>query len=302
MRNVSFALIAVLFIATTTVPYGQTRQQPVAPASGTSYLTPPNFIPDILDAPPTPAVTPSPDRRTIALLARRSMPSIAELAEPIHRVAGARINPKTNGRQQRGGGITAITLKSIADGTEKKIAVPPNANISGVSFSPDGKRFSFNNTKENGIELWVADTSTGNSRLLSGTDRLNGASGDPCDWLKDSVTILCRLVTTGRGPAPVEPKVPASPNILENYGEAAPAATAQDLIKTNHDEAIFEYYFTSRLATFDSSNGRKTLIGRQGILESATASPSGEYILVSRIKRPFSRLVAMNGFPNVVKE
>src|SRR5215510_3975277 len=188
MRNVSFALIAVLFIATTNVPYGQTRQQPVAPASGTGYLTPPQVIVDTLDAPPTPTVSLSPDRRTVALLSRRSMPTIAELAEPIHRIAGARINPKTNGRQQRGGGITAITLKSIADGVEKKIIVPPNANIGDVSFSPDGKRLSFTNTKANGIELWVADTTTGQSKLVSGTDRLNATTGDACDWLKDSIT------------------------------------------------------------------------------------------------------------------
>jgi dipeptidyl aminopeptidase/acylaminoacyl peptidase len=296
MRRRSFALVAMLIIATTAVPYGQTRRE-----TQTGYLTPPQVIVDILDAPPTPAVSLSPDRRTIALLSRRSMSSIAELAEPIERVAGARINPKTNGRQQRGGGIIAITLKSIADGMEKKVTVPPNANISGVSFSPDGKRLSFNNTKENGIELWVAETSSGKSKLVSGTDRLNAASGDPCDWLRDSLTLLCRLVPADRGPVPVEPKVPTGPNIQENYGIAAPAPTAQDLIKTNHDEAIFEYYFTSRLATIDSNSGRKTLIGRPGILESATASPSGDYILVSRIKRPFSRLVSMNGFPNDVE-
>jgi dipeptidyl aminopeptidase/acylaminoacyl peptidase len=296
MRIRSFALVAMLIIATTAVPYGQTRRE-----TQTGYLTPPQVIVDILDAPPTPTVSISPDRRTIALLSRRSMPSIAELAEPIHRVAGARINPNTNGRQQRGGGIIAITLKSIADGTEKKVTVPPNANISGISFSPDGKRLSFNNTKENGIELWVAETSSGKSRLVSGTDRLNAASGDPCDWLRDSLTLLCRLVPAARGPAPAGQKIPTGPNIQENYGKAAPAPTTQDLIKTNHDEAIFEYFFTSRLATIDSSNGRKTLIGRPGILESATASPSGEYILVSRIKRPFSRLVSMNGFPNDVE-
>jgi hypothetical protein len=86
------------------------------------------------------------------------MPTIAELAESIHRIAGARINPKTNGRQQRSGGIIGLTLKSISDGTEKKVTVPPNANIGGVSFSADGKRLSFTNTKENAIELWVADT------------------------------------------------------------------------------------------------------------------------------------------------
>jgi dipeptidyl aminopeptidase/acylaminoacyl peptidase len=229
------------------------------------------------------------------------MPTIAELTQPIHRIAGARINPRTNGRQQRAGSVIAITLKSIADGTERKVTVPPNANIGGVSFSPDGKRLSFTNTKDNGIELWVADTATGQSRLISGTDRLNGASGDPFDWLKDGVTLLVQLVPAGRGPAPAEPTVPTGPNIQENHGKAAPTPTFEDLIKSNHDEDLFEYYFTSQLATIDSTTGRKTLIGRPGILENVTASPSGEYILVSRIKRPFSRLLPMNGFPKEIE-
>jgi dipeptidyl aminopeptidase/acylaminoacyl peptidase len=279
------------------VQYGQSRQQ----SAVSGYLTPPKVIVDILDAPPTPGVVVGPDRRTVALLHRRSMPTIAELAEPIHRIAGARINPKTNGRQQRSGGITGLTLKSIADGTEKKVTVPPNANIGGVSFSTDGKRLSFTNTKENAIELWVVDTTTGHARLISGSDRLNGTVGDGSDWLKDGVTLLCQLVPAGRGIAPPEPRAPTGPNIQENYGKAAPAATVQDLIKTNYDEVLFEHYFTSQIATIDSATGRKTLIGRPGIFESATASPDGEYILVSRIKRPFSRLVPMNGFPNEVE-
>jgi dipeptidyl aminopeptidase/acylaminoacyl peptidase len=229
------------------------------------------------------------------------MPAIAELAEPIHRIAGTRINPKTNGRQQRTGETFGITLKTIADGAERKVTVPAKSNLGNVSFSTDGKRISFTNTKDNGIELWVADTATGQSRLVSGADRLNAAAGDPVDWLKDGVTLLCQLVPAGRGPAPPEPTVPTGPNIQENHGKAAPAATYEDMIKTNHDEDLFEYYFTSQLATIDSTTGRKTLIGRPGILESVTASPNGEYILVSRIKRPFSRLVPMSGFPKDVE-
>ncbi|HMV87883.1 MAG TPA: prolyl oligopeptidase family serine peptidase [Blastocatellia bacterium] len=300
MRKRVFAFVAAFVLASASLQSGaQQAQTPSRSASG--YLMPPKVIVDILDAPPTPGVMLTPDRRAVALLARRSMPTVADLAEPIHRLAGARINPKTNGRQQRGGGITGITLKSIADGTEKKISVPPNSNISGVSFSPDGKRLSFTNTKDNGIELWVADVATGQSKLISGTDRLNGTMGDPCDWLKDNVTLLCQLVPTGRGPAPVAPAVPTGPNIQENYGKAAPAPTVQDLLKTEHDEALFDYYFTSQLAAIDSATGRKTPIGRPGILSDVTASPSGEYILISRIKRPFSRLVPMGGFPNEVE-
>jgi len=295
MRKLGFA--AALVIIGAAVLYAQTRQA----ATTSGYLTPPKVIVDILDAPPTPTVIVSPDHRTVALLNRRSMTTVAELAQPIHRIAGARINPKTNGRQQRGGNVIAITLKSIAEGTEKKVTVPPNANIGGVSFSPDAKRLSFTNTKENGLELWVADTATGQSRLVSGTDRLNATGGDPVDWLKDGVTLLVQLVPSGRGPAPVEPAVPTGPNIQENHGKAAPTPTFEDMIKTNHDEDLFEYYFTSQLATIDSATGKKTLIGRPGILENVTPSPNGEYILVSRIKRPFSRFLPMNGFPKDVE-
>lgn len=297
-RTLAFGALVMLVMTATVTQYGQTRRQA---AASSGYLTPPKVIVDILDAPPTPRVIVGPSRRMVALLYSRSMPTIAELAGPIHRIAGARVNPKTNGRQQRGGGIIGITLKSIADGTERNITLPPNANAGGVSFSRDGKRVSFTNTKENGVELWVADTATGQSKLVSGTDRLNGAAGDPSDWLQDGVTLLCQLVPSGRGPAPAAPTVPSGPNVQENYGKAAPAPTAQDLIKTNHDEDLFEYYFTSQVATIDSASGRRTLVGRQGILTDVSASPNGEYILVTRVKRPFSRLVSMNGFPKEVE-
>jgi dipeptidyl aminopeptidase/acylaminoacyl peptidase len=272
-------------------------------ANGTAsgYLLPPKVIVDILDAPPTPTVVVGPQRQVIALLDRRSMPTIAELAEPIYRVAGARINPKTNGRQQRGGSVIGITLKSIANGTEKKITVPPDPNIGGVSFAPDGKHLAFTNTKANGIELWVADTATGQSKLLSNTDRLNATAGDPCDWLEDSVTIVCTTVAAGRGPAPAAPRVPDGPNIQETSGKAAPAPTYEDLIKTKFDEDVFEYYFTSQVVSYDVASGRRAALGKPGIVEGVSASPNGQFLLVTRVKRPFSHLLTMNGFPKDVE-
>ena len=118
MRKRSFAFVVALVITASVAQFGQTRQQTrQQPATASGYLMPPKVIVDMLDAPPTPGVMVAPDHHTIALLTRRSMPTIADLAQPIHRIAGARINPKTNGRQQRGGGITGITLKSIAAGT-----------------------------------------------------------------------------------------------------------------------------------------------------------------------------------------
>jgi dipeptidyl aminopeptidase/acylaminoacyl peptidase len=266
----------------------------------TRYQLPPKEIVAAFDAPPLPQAILSPSKQVMALVWRRPYPTIAELAQPMLRLAGARINPKNNG-PQRATQIYAITFKKIADGSEIKVMVPPKANLSDVRFSPDGSHLSFQNRKDDRIELWVADTATGRAKLLSGTDRLNAAMGDPCDWLEDNATLVCELVPAGRGPAPSAPTVPMGPNIQENYGKAAPAATFEDMLKTAHDEALFEYYFTSQLAAINVNSGRKTLIGRPAIFGAVTPSPSGEYLLVSRIKRPFSHLIPGNGFPEDVE-
>ena len=61
------------------------------------YLTPPPAIVDIMEAEPLPMAIVSPKRDVMALLSRTSMPSIAEVAQPMLRLAGLRINPRTNG-------------------------------------------------------------------------------------------------------------------------------------------------------------------------------------------------------------
>ena len=60
-------------------------------------------------------------------------------------LAGLRSIRKTNGPHRRLGG-TGMTLRDVATGAERKLAVPADARIGGVSFSPDGKRFGFTNT------------------------------------------------------------------------------------------------------------------------------------------------------------
>jgi hypothetical protein len=149
-------------------------------------------------------------------------------------------NRSVNGSARGGGGVVyAITLKRIADGTEVKVTMPPSPNIGSVTFSPDGRRLAFTQTTAAGISLWVADTATGLSRqATAGT--LNGTLGAPCEWLDGGDLMLCGFVSPTRGLPPAEPQVPKGPNIQENTGKAAPAATYEDLLKTAHDDALFE--------------------------------------------------------------
>jgi dipeptidyl aminopeptidase/acylaminoacyl peptidase len=262
----------------------------------TGYQLPPRAIVDILDAPPPPMAVISPAQNVMALLDRASMPKITDLAAPMLRLAGLRVNPKTNGRHGPAT-ILGITFRRVADGVETKVALPPNVRISAPGFSPDGKWLSFEVNRANGVELWMADTASAAAKAVTAAT-INALDG--CSWLQDSSAMLCHFTVTGRGPAPAPPAVPTGPRIQENIGKAAPAPTFQDLLTSAYDEALFDYYFTSQLATVTPA-GVKIPIGRPAIFADAQMSPDGRFILVSRIKRPFSRLVTAGGFPKDVE-
>ena len=66
----------------------------IGPALGqTPYKLPPKEVVAILDAPLPPLPIVSPTRDSLLLVDVRYYPSIAELAEPVLRLAGVRINP-----------------------------------------------------------------------------------------------------------------------------------------------------------------------------------------------------------------
>ena len=272
----------------------QTQTQPAT----SGYLLPPKAIVDILDAPPPPTVELSPSRDVVALLERASMPTIAELSQPMHRLAGVRINPRTNG-PHRAQLSRAITLKSIADGAEKKVTLPPNPMLSWIGFSPDGKRFAFTQQRDNGIELWIGDSATGQAKSVT-TAQLNAALGTPCEWVGDGGSLLCEFVSPNRGAAPTM-GVPTGPNIQEHRGGIAPVRTYQDLLASAHDEALFDYYGTSQLAFVDAASGQRTAVGTPAVFVTAAPSPDGQFILVRRVRRPYSWLVPYQNFPASVE-
>ena len=262
------------------------------------YLTPPREIVDILDAPAAPQVVVSPTGDTVALLERPGMPPLSELAQPMLRLAGYRINPRTNGPHTTAG-ARRITLRPIGGGAEHVFDAPVETSLGRAEFSPDGSRLLFTLTRYNGIEAWVMEVASGQVRPLSDTS-INATWGDPCDWLDQNATVVCRFKASARGAPPTAPDVPAAPNIQQHSGGAAPIRTYQDLLQNAHDEALFEYYFTTQIATIDLATGQRTAIGRPGLYRQVSASPSGRYFLTVEVERPFSWLVTAGSFPKDV--
>jgi dipeptidyl aminopeptidase/acylaminoacyl peptidase len=286
MKSTLLAILALLVIAD--VSFAQQ-----------GYKKPPKEVLDILHAPVTPGASVSPTRDNVILLTGLRYPPLADLAQPMLRLAGRRINPAANSPHRYQYSV-GLTLKRIADGSEVKIEAPPNAKISGIEWSDDGKHFAFLNGTPNRVELWVGDAATGKIRNLKGVT-INSVMGNAVSWMPDNRTLLVQLVPPARGAAPATPSVPNEPNSQESSGRPGPVRTFEDLLRSPHDETLFEYYATSQPALVDSTSGRSTPLGQAAIFEGINVAPDGRHILVTRLHRPFSYLFPAQAFPKEIE-
>jgi dipeptidyl aminopeptidase/acylaminoacyl peptidase len=284
-------IAAAALVAVTAVP-ALAQQRP-------EYRTPPQNVVDILDAPQAPYVSVSPDRASLVLAQRRNMPSLRDMAQPMLRIGGRRINPAVNGGFSPSL-ITGFSIMDVASGEERSIDVPHDAGWGSPSVSPDGSHFFVTRDADDGIELWVGDVSEATVRQVLGPV-LNGARGGECSWMPDSERLLCHTVVEGRGAPPAAPVVPAGPIVQENAGVVATIRTYQDLLEDPHDVALYDYYMTSQPVLVDAQSGSTTPLGGPGVYAGLAPSPSGEYFLAETRVKPYSYLVPDYYFPQRVE-
>ena len=269
---------------------------PALAQDGLTYQQPPAPIADILDTKPTPTPSLSPDDTTLALFDRANLPPIAELAEPMLRLAGYRINPRNNGpANSRVSWLTGLSLQPVAGGAARTVALPANARFISPSWSPDGKSIALLMDAPTGLELWTVDVASAQASRLTDA-RVNAAGGVAFDWLPDSSGLLVRMTPEGRGAAPDVTRPPTGPTVAESMGRAAPARTYQDLLTDPGDEALFDHYFTSQL-TLVPLNGAPRTVGAPSVYLGARVSPDGLHVLQTTAKRPYSYVVPANLFP-----
>jgi len=284
MKKIVVTAITVLCFSSFGLPQG-------------GYKQPPKEIMDILNAPAIPGTSVSPAKDRIAILETLRYPPIADLSQPMLRLAGTRVNPNTNGPHLQFYAVS-LKFKNISDGNEVAVALPAGAKISRLEWAPDGKHVAFGGITATGVELWIADTATGKAWKVKNV-LVNTAFGG-FSW-EDSKTIGALLVPAKRGAAPAYQNLtPTEPNIQETKGRTGAVQTFQDLLKTPNDERLFEYYATSQLALIDIG-GKVREIGAPSIYDDANFSPDGKYILTSRIVRPFSYQYPSFRFPRKVE-
>lgn len=262
------------------------------------YQKAPAPIGELLSAPTQPSVNFNPARDAMLIYRAERLPPVADLAEPVLRLAGLRINPTNNG-PHRVARCLQLTWQSLPDGKEKPIVLPTGSRITPPIWSPDGKQFAFLRCGLREVELWVGDGRRGTARRLRGG--INAAMGEPFQWMPNSQTILCQTIPTNRPKLPTPQRLPSGPVVQESTGKVAPARTFQDLLESPHDEALFDYHATSQLALVDTKNGDTKPVGAPGIFATIDAAPDCRHLLVSRLQRPYSYLLPATMFPRVVE-
>ncbi|HEX8116258.1 MAG TPA: prolyl oligopeptidase family serine peptidase, partial [Pyrinomonadaceae bacterium] len=264
-----------------------------------TYQKPPQAVLDVLNAPVPPTGALSPTREYMLLAQGVRYPPVSELAQPMLRLAGLRINPNTTGRH-RAPYFVALSLKKVADGSERKVELPAGAQAGLPVWSADGRRFAFTNTTPTGIELWVGDPSTARASKLKNVV-VSGVYGTPVQWMPDNTTLLVQTVPAKRGAPPADDGMPKGPNVQESSGRPGPVRTYQDLLKTPHDADLFDYYATAQLAFVDAESGKATAVGAPAIFDEIDPSPDGAHVLVARLQRPYSFLHTADDFPKEIE-
>lgn len=258
------------------------------------YRVPDKQIVKIVDKPNPPQLTINPQGKNALLVESTTQLSLEDLAEPQAKLAGMRILTRYN-IPRRSYYVQSMQLLDLETGKTTPIKLPEGKKFGHPTWSPDGKLFAAALYQKGGSEVWIFDPFKGTSKRLS-PPRLNSVLLSPFWWSRDSRTLYVPLWPEKRGLPPEAPLLPETPEIQETSGRVSQVRTFQDLIQTDHDEKLFEYYATSQVYSYNVATGKSARFGPSALISNVTTSPDGKYTLAKIIEKPFSRTVTVGRF------
>jgi dipeptidyl aminopeptidase/acylaminoacyl peptidase len=261
------------------------------------YQKPSSEILNLVEYERPPSVVYDSDKNFMLFLYRDNYKSIEDLSQEELRLAGLRINPKTNigSRITYYNNIKIKNLKNKRSEIEDIIGIPSNPKIANINWSPNQKNIAFTNTSSDGVKLWVLNLESRSLVKLSDL-KLNSNIRDVINWLNDNEILIKVIPENKKELIDQSNIVPLGPTISSNDGENAQNRTYQDLLKNKTDEFNFEQLVTSDIYKVSlDGNTRKWLDAE--MFTDISPSPDGEFVMVSNIKKPFSYIVTYGRFP-----
>ena len=261
-----------------------------------NYQVPHDDILNMADVTPAPLIRMNQEGSRALLLYRSAYKSIDELSEEEYRLAGLRINPKTNS-SSRARYYTNLRFLDVSTGEEREInGLPDQMRLTNLSWSNSQDYVAFTNITSDKLSLWIVSLDDLRARKLS--DRaLNANMGSVLTWKKDDSGLIVKVLPEERMKLiDRSASIPSGPTVAVNEGQKAQNRTYQDLLKNPTDEQNFETLARSELWSIDL-DGTERKWQDSNLYGNISISPDGNYVLVSAIGRPFSYLVPYYRFP-----
>ncbi|WP_223789649.1 alpha/beta hydrolase family protein [Marinicella meishanensis] len=272
----------------------------VAAQEAITYQQPPQAIVDLIDIERAPSVIANDDKSHMLLLYRDQYKSIADLSAKELRLAGLRINPKTN-IGSRTTFYNNLRLMEVASRAIHDIqGLPADPRLANFNWSHDQSKVAFTHTSENGVELWYADLTNRQAKQLT-PPHLNANMGSVISWFKDDESLLVKKLPADRK-ALIDgaDAIPTGPTVSNSDGSKAQNRTYQDLLKNTNDEFNFEQLAHAELVKVNLK-GKSKAWQPSAMYTSVDFSPDGKYVAVTQVQRPFSYLVPYRRFPQLTQ-
>lgn len=270
---------------------------PLAAQENLTYQKPPAEILELVDIERAPGVFMDSKNTHMLLSYRNTYKTLADLSDEELKLAGLRINPRTNISSTLTY-VNNLKYKKLKDKTPVQVkGLPKDAKLANFAWSPDETKMAFTQTTQTGVEVWVLDIATLTAKKLTEA-KANANLGSPLSWFRDSSALLVKMLPASR-PALINTAdaIPAGPTVTISDGSKAQNRTYQDLLKNKSDEANFETLATSELYKV-SLNGTASLWAPAAMYSGASFSPDGNYATVYTIHKPFSYIVTYGRFPS----
>jgi dipeptidyl aminopeptidase/acylaminoacyl peptidase len=219
-------------------------------------------------------------------------PPLAELAQPMLPLAGIRVDPRRHSFH-RDRQVTDVVL---VDAKARRTPVPLPAGRTVRTWAADaaGEHLVLQLRADDGLELhaWTGKE----LRVVEGVAP-NPLLGATWAWLPDQTHLVVKAVTSAAPALPPEPAVPEGPEIRSARGaKASSTYEARDLLVDAWDDAAFTHFATSQLVVVDVTTQRSTPIGAPGTYGHVAPSPDGRFLLVERLRAPWSHRVVWSQF------
>ena len=166
--------------------------------TATGWQSPDEDILQVLHAQRLPRVWTAPGGDYLLLADPVEYPSLEQVAAPMHKLAGIRVDPTLN-YYHGWYGSTSPRLLEIETGEVTPLELPEGAEVLNVDFTADGGRFALSVVQSDHVGLWTG-SSSGDLAKIDGV-ALNYLLGNAVAWLPDQERLLVMAIPD-RGPVP----------------------------------------------------------------------------------------------------